>query len=106
MDAVFVLGSGISTDAGMPMTHDITEQVLSGDGAFLRSSGVFAIDGQDVNYGALRPKVEPVLALVGELHGLASDYFAREPNYEEIATIARQLDDTLSREYESRPLCH
>jgi hypothetical protein len=101
VDTVFLLGSGISIDAGMPAVGAITEQVVSGDGAFLHSANVFLIGAESPNYALHRPPVEPVLAVVNDLRERARDYFGREPNYEEISQLGRQLDDALSGEYES-----
>ncbi len=101
MGIVFLLGSGISIDAKMPSVDTITEQVISGQGVFLHTAGVFRIDASDPNYKNLRPPVDPVLELVRDLRHRAAEYFEREPNYEEISTLARQIDDALSGEYES-----
>jgi hypothetical protein len=98
---VFLLGSGISLDAEMPGVAAITDQVVSGVGVFLHSANVFLIDADNPNYANWRAPVEPVLALVQELREIARVYFGREPNYEEIAQITRQLSDALSGEYES-----
>jgi hypothetical protein len=101
MRIVFLLGSGTSLDAGMPSVDAITEQVVSGDGAFLHTSNVFLIDRDNPNYELLRPSVLPVLKLIEDLRALSVDYFGREPNYEEISQLARQVDDALSGEYET-----
>jgi hypothetical protein len=101
VDVVFLLGSGISIDAGMPSVDTITRQVVSGEGAFLHSANVFLIDAESRNYALYREPVAPILALVHELRDRAREYFGREPNYEEIAQLARQLDDALIGEYES-----
>jgi SIR2-like protein len=101
MRTVFLLGSGISIDAEMPCVKSITQQVVSGDGVFLHSAKVFVIDATNPNYTLLRPPVMPVLDLIGDIRALATSYFGREPTYEEISQIARQLDNALSGEYES-----
>jgi SIR2-like domain len=98
---VFLLGSGTSIDAGMPDVETITRQVVSGEGVFLHSANVFLINADNPNYARYRPPVEPVLAFVGDLCELAHGYYGRDPNYEEISQIARQIDDALSGEYES-----
>ena len=98
---VFLLGSGISLDAEMPGVDVITSQVVSGEGVFLHTANVFLIDRANPNYALLRPPVEPVLSLVHDLRDLSADYLGREPNYEEISQLARQVDDALSGEYES-----
>jgi hypothetical protein len=91
----------MSIDADMPSVEAITRQVVSGEGAFLHSANVFLIDAESPNYSLYREPVEPVLALVHELRDRARVYFGREPNYEEIAQLARQLKDALTGEYES-----
>lgn len=101
MDAVLLLGSGTSINAGMPCVSTITEQVLSGEGVFLHTNQRFVIDRDNPNYERLRPKVEPVLELVEDLRQLAVKYFERGPNYEEISQVVRQISDALSGEYES-----
>jgi hypothetical protein len=101
MRVVFLLGSGTSLDAGMPTVDALTKQVVSGDGAFLHTANVFLINADNPNYELLRPGVLPVLKLIEDLRALSVDYFGREPNYEEISQLARQVDDALSGEYES-----
>jgi hypothetical protein len=101
MRTVFLLGSGISRDACMPDVKGITEQVVAGDCAFLNSAEVLVIDATNPNYELQRPPVLPVLDLIRDLCALASSYFGREPNYEEISQLARQVDDALFGEYES-----
>jgi SIR2-like domain len=101
MDAVFLLGSGTSINAGMPCVSTITDQALSGEGVFLHTNKLFVIDPHNPGYERGRPEVEPVLELVEDLRRLAKSYFEREPNYEDISQIAREIDDALSREYES-----
>jgi SIR2-like domain len=101
MDAVFLLGSGTSINAGMPCVSTITDQVLSGKGVFLHTNKLFVIDAHNPGYERGRPEVEPVLELVEDLRRLAVNYFEREPNYEDISQIACEIDDALSREYES-----
>lgn len=98
---VFLLGSGISIDAGKPSTKDITSQVFSGHGVFLHSDKRFVIDAEHSNYELYRPDAEPVLKLVERMRCVTRDYFQREPNYEQVATVARAVGDTLSGEYES-----
>jgi hypothetical protein len=101
MDTVFLLGSGTSINAGMPCVRTVTDQVLSGEGAFLHTTGLFVIDPDNPNYEHLRSKAEPTLELIGELRKAAAEYYGREPNYEEISQVAREVNDALSGEYES-----
>lgn len=85
----------------MPRVKTITEQVVAGEGVFLDTDKVFRIHAGDPKQELHRDPVEPVLALVADLRALSLDYFGRQPNYEEISQLARQLDDALSYEYES-----
>ncbi len=101
MGTVFLLGSGISLNAGMPDVGEITKQVVSGEGVFLHTNKLFVIGPDNPNYERWRPKVESVLELVEDLRQLAAKYFDRDPNYEEISQVAREVSDALSREYES-----
>lgn len=101
MDTVFLLGSGISLDAGMPDVGEITKQVISGDGVILHASKCFAVEPENPNYEHLRSKAQPTLELIGDLRKAAAEYYKRDPNYEEISQVARELSDALSREYES-----
>jgi len=98
---VFLLGSGISRNAEMPGVNEITTQVLSGEGVFFHTDKTFVIGAKNSTYELYRPPVEPVLGLIDDLRGRATEYFGREPSYEEISLLARQVDDALSREYES-----
>lgn len=50
---------------------------------------------------------QDIVSFVGELRDMCDDYFTRfgkprAPNYEDIAYIARQLEDGLRSEYETR----
>jgi hypothetical protein len=101
MDTVFLLGSGTSIDAGMPRVSTITDQILSGDGVFLHTNKRFVLDASNPNYESRRSMVEPVLELVEDLRQRAAAYFDRRPNYEELAQVVRQINDALSKEYES-----
>jgi hypothetical protein len=101
MTTVFLLGSGISMDAGMPDVPTITRQVLSGEGAFLSGAHVFLLDADNPNYERLRPPVERVLKLVSDLCEQAHSYYGRLPTYEEVSQLVRQISDALSGEYES-----
>ncbi len=52
--------------------------------------------------------LDAILAFVGELKQLCDDYFAwqvksRVTNCEDIAYVARQIDDGIMSEYETRP---
>jgi len=103
VDTVFLLGSGISIDAGMPDVTKITEQVVSGDGAMLHTNQHFVIDADHPSYECRRSQAEPVLELIQDIRCLATQYFKRErdPNYEEISQVVREIGDSLSGEYPS-----
>ena len=101
MRTVFILGSGISLDAGMPSVSAITEQVLSGDGVIRHTTGSYVIDGVNPNFAWLRRPVEPVLQLIDELARAAASYLGEAPNYEQVSLLASQVHDALSGEHES-----
>jgi SIR2-like domain len=101
MGTVFLLGSGISLNAGMPDVGELTKQVVSDEGVILHTSKHFAVEPDNPNYEHLRSKAEPTLELICELRKAAAEYSGREPNYEEIAQVAREVNDALSGEYES-----
>lgn len=104
MRCVFLLGSGISIGATMPSVGEITKQVISGEGASLHTDQTFVLVRGKPHYDLGRQDAERVLALVNDLRSLAAAYFGREPDYEEISLLARQLADAVSREYESAAL--
>src|SRR4051794_16531820 len=64
MHIVFLLGSGISRDAGMPSVDDITAQVVSGEGVWRHTSGRFVLDAGNPNYELRRARVQRSICVV------------------------------------------
>lgn len=100
MRTVFLLGSGISLDAGLPTVGAITDQVLSGKGVWRHSDGQFVLDGSNPNYATHRAPVEPILRLLEDLR-VGATIGGVAPTYEGFALLAQQVGDALSGEYES-----
>jgi hypothetical protein len=107
---VFLLGSGISVDAGMPSVKAISEQVFGGAGIVRHSDATYYVAGEGAaNYDWYRSAAEPAIAFTGRLRELADRYFAdylddRRANYEDVANFAKQIEDALSGEYENPAL--
>ena len=95
----------------MPAFADITGQVLSG-------RNVRRV-GSDFHLGSAPPPdeqndLEPILAFVRQMRYLCDEYFEflgktllgeqRPTNYEDIAYVARQIDDGITSEYENPAL--
>jgi hypothetical protein len=108
--AIFLLGSGISVDAGMPSVATISEQVFGGAGVVRHSDATYYIAGEgSANYDWYRAAAEPAIAFAGRLRVLADSYFSdfldgRTANYEDVANLAKQVEDALSGEYENPAL--
>lgn len=110
MRAIFLLGSGISVDAGMPSVAAISEQVFGGAGVVRHSDATYYLaDENSANYDRYRAAAEPAIGLAGSLRTLADSYFSdildgRTANYEDVANLAKQVEDALSGEYENPAL--
>ena len=110
MRVVFLLGSGISADAGMPSVTAISEQVFRGNGVIRHSDATYYLaDTGSPNYGHYRARAEPAIRFVQRLRGVADCYFAevldeRSANYEDVANLAKQIADSISGEYENPAL--
>jgi hypothetical protein len=110
MQAIFLLGSGISVDAGMPSVATISEQVFGGAGVVRHSDATYYIAGEgSANYDWYRAAAEPAIDFAGSLRVLADRYFSefldgRRANYEDVANVAKQVEDALSGEYENPAL--
>lgn len=110
MRAIFLLGSGISVDAGMPSVATISEQVFAGAGVVRHSDATYYIAGEgSPNYDWFRADAEPAIAFAGRLRGLADMYFTHYPgtrmaDYEDVANLAKQVEDALTGEYENPAL--
>jgi hypothetical protein len=104
MSTTFILGSGISIDAGMPTVDEITGQVLSGDGARRYTDETYALSGPpwQLTEPLHRAPVDCVLMLIGMavrlISGLAP---SSEPSYEDIAYAVQQCHDAYTGEYEN-----
>jgi hypothetical protein len=106
---VILLGSGASVYAGMPTVGAITQRVLTGSNVMWTGSGWRAVDRLPQNHDVFLQELRAIVASVGELKTLCDTYFrsqdkARESNYEDIAYVARQIEDGLSAEYENPAL--
>jgi SIR2-like domain len=110
MAVVFLLGSGISLNAGIPSVGTISEQIFSGDGVIRHSDATYYLaDPGGSNYDDYRTRAEPAIRFVQRLRGLADRYFAevldeRSANYEDVANLAKQIADAISGEYENPAL--
>jgi hypothetical protein len=110
MRVIFLLGSGISVDAGMPGVDEISEQIFGGTGVVRASDATYYISSEGAaNYDWCRAAAEPALAFTRRLRELANRYFSdflngRAANYEDIANFAKQIEDALSGEYENPAL--
>jgi hypothetical protein len=93
----------------MPTVKEITKQVRSGRNV-VRHGGDFHLVEQLPRYHeAFTAPLAEVVAFVEELRQLCADYFAsqdknRVTNYEDIAYVARQIEDGLRSEYENPAL--
>lgn len=110
MGIVFLLGSGICVDAGMPGVNDISDVVFSGAGVVRHSDATHYIVGEDApNYAYYRAAAEPAVRFAQRLRDLSDRYFAeyigdRTANYEDVANLAKQIEDAISGEYENPAL--
>jgi hypothetical protein len=110
MRVVFLLGSGISVDADMPSVATISEQVFCGAGVVRHSDATYYIAGEgSANYDWYRRAAEPAIEFTSQLRELADRYSrehldGRPANYEDVANLAKQIDDALSGEYENPAL--
>ena len=104
-----LLGSGVSLPAGMPSVEQITQRVLSGENVLKNGSDFRLVDQLPPNHEVFTRGVREVVGFVRELKTLCDDYFAsqekeRTTNYEDIAYVARQIEDGLRSEYENPAL--
>lgn len=104
-----LLGSGASVPAGMPSVDQITQRVLSGENILKNGSDFRVVDQLPPNHEVFTEGVREVVDFVGEVKTLCDDYFRsqekdRTTNYEDIAYIARQIEDGLLSEYENPAL--
>jgi hypothetical protein len=110
MHIVFLLGSGISINTGMPCVEAISDQVFAGDGVIRNSDKTYGFaNTTSRNYLHNREAAEPAIEFTQRLRQLADDYFrevldGRAANYEDVANLAKQIADAGSGEYENPAL--
>lgn len=109
MRLAVLLGSGASVGAGMPNVTQITEQVLSGRNVLCSGSDFHLRDELPPHHELFNERLGPVLGFVREIKRLCDLYFesqdkSRVTNYEDIAYVARQIDDGIMSEYENPAL--
>jgi hypothetical protein len=109
MRVVFLLGSGASVHADMPSVGRITARVLSGERVLQGGARFRVVDQLPPQYEMWRDEVDRAVGFAGELKQLCDDYWEsqdkeRETNYEDIAYVARQIDDGPMSEYENPAL--
>ena len=108
MRLVVLLGSGASISAGMPSVAEITRRVLSGENVFRHSDQIFYLADELGDHHVTEP-VKAAVSFLDELKAISDSYFAvhdpeRETNHEDLAYLARQIDDAISFEYENPAL--
>lgn len=104
-----LLGSGASVPAEMPTVDTITQRVLSGENVLKQGSDYRLVDELPPNHEVFRAGVREVVEFVRDVKELCDDYFRsqekdRTTNYEDIAYVARQIEDGLLSEYENPAL--
>jgi hypothetical protein len=110
MRVIFLLGSGISVDADVPGVDVISEQVFNAAGVVRHSDATYYIAGEgSANYDWYHAAAEPAISFAGQLRELANRYSVefldgRAANYEDVANLAKQIEDALSGEYENPAL--
>jgi hypothetical protein len=108
MRLVVLLGSGASISAGMPSVREVTQRVLSGENVFRHSDKRFYLAEELAEHQDVEP-VKGAISFLNELKAICDGYFAvhdpeRDTNYEDLAYVARQIDDAISFEYENPAL--
>lgn len=107
MEVTFLLGSGISKDAGMPSVEKISKQVFENENVIRRSDSAYSIAAPgSPNFEMGRDDARPALDLIERLRSIVDQYFFDFPddhqvNYEDVANLAKQIADALSGEYEN-----
>ena len=104
---VMLLGSGISIPAGMPTVDEITERVLSGEGAYRHTDSTYYL-GHAPDF--MRSPVQRVLGLLKALqlhtesHKTDGWPGALPASYEELAYLATQVSDAETGEVDNPAL--
>jgi len=74
MSVIFLLGSGISIDAGMPCVAAVSDQVFDGPGVIRHTDATYYIVGNGAIYDRYHPDAEPAIAFAGRLRVRAGTY--------------------------------
>lgn len=100
----FLLGSGVSSSAGMPSTGELTGRVLSGAGVRRHPDGAYYFDAAHSD----APADGSVLRIRRFLHRLKAEidgYYRDQPehhtDYEDLYYAASQIHDSELREYDN-----
>lgn len=93
----------------MPSVGEITQRVRTGDNVMATGSGWRAVDQLPPNHEIFSQELPGIVDFVQKLEQLCDDYFrsqdkTRGTNYEDIAYVARQIEDGLTSEYENPAL--
>ena len=104
-----LLGSGSSIAAGMPTVGEITDRVLTGNNVMVTGSRYRVVDELPPIHGLVDRNLSAIIRFVGDLKELCDEYLRsqekdRTTNYEDIAYVARQIEDGLTSEYENPAL--
>jgi SIR2-like domain len=102
---VFLLGSGISRHAGYPNMAEITERVLSGSKIYRHTDSTFRLGSDPMaELGLAGGEVGEAVSLLRFFAVLADRHAQgsrRQPNYEDLYYLARQLADYETRELDN-----
>ncbi len=110
MHVTFLLGSGISVNAGMPCVESISSRVFTGEGVTRHSDETYRFaNANSPSFSHEREAAEPAIEFTHSLRRLADEYFAdvldgRTASYEDVANLAKQIADSISGEYENPAL--
>lgn len=93
----------------MPSVGEITQRVRSGNNVMATGTGWRVVDQLPPNHEIFNHELPAIVDFVQKLEQLCDDYFrsqdkTRTTNYEDIAYVARQIEDGLTSEYENPAL--
>lgn len=93
----------------MPTVAAITEHVLTGENVTWTGSLYRVVDELPPNHEIFAQQLPEVVSFVGDLNNLCDQYFRsqdknRTTNYEDIAYVARQIEEGFLSEYENPAL--
>lgn len=102
----FLLGSGISINAGLPKTLDITTRVLSGDCITRHTDGTYYFNDPNESFDPLFDDcVWRITLLLKRIQDEIGSYYRTDrhhvTNYEELCYICSQIDDAITGEYDN-----